>query len=63
MEIILDKVKHENTVACLHSNASKNFLIINVIREYSYGIQRKFDEGGQRIICLTMGIVFHVERV
>ncbi|CAF0778180.1 unnamed protein product [Adineta ricciae] len=51
---ILDKVKHENTVACLHSNTSKNFLIINVIREYSYGIQRKFDEGGQRIICLTM---------
>ncbi|UJR26111.1 hypothetical protein I4U23_007457 [Adineta vaga] len=51
---VLDKVKRENTVVCLHSITSKNFLIINVIREHSYGIQRKFDEGGQRIICLTM---------
>jgi hypothetical protein len=42
---------------CLHSNASKNFLIINVIREYSYGIQRHFQEGGQRIICLSMGTI------
>ncbi len=48
-------MKRENTVVCLHSNASKNFLIITVIREYSYGIQRNFDQGGQRIICLSMG--------
>ncbi|CAF4861238.1 unnamed protein product, partial [Rotaria sp. Silwood1] len=51
---VLDKAKRENTVVCLHSNTSKNFLIINVIREYSYGTQRNFDEGGQRIICLSM---------
>ncbi len=53
---VLDQVKRENTVVCLHSNTSKNFLLITVIREYSYGIQRNFDQGGQRIICLTMGI-------
>ncbi len=53
---VLDKVKRENTVVCLHSNTSKNFLIITLIREYSYGIQRNFDQGGQRIICLSMGI-------
>ncbi|CAF1396567.1 unnamed protein product [Adineta steineri] len=50
----LDKVKRENTVVCLHSNTSKNFLIINVIREYSYGIKQNLEQGGQRIICLTM---------
>ena len=39
----------------MHSNTSKHFLIITLIREYSYGIQRPFDQGGQRIICLSMG--------
>ena len=52
---MLDKAKRENTVVCLHSNASKNFLIINVIREHSTGIERSLNDGGQRIVCLTMG--------
>ncbi|CAF4812845.1 unnamed protein product, partial [Rotaria magnacalcarata] len=51
---VLDKVKRENTIVCLHSNTSKNFLIINVIREYSYGIKQNFDEGGQCIVFLSM---------
>jgi len=52
---ILDKVKRENTVVCLHSTASKNFLIVTIIREFSSGIQRNFDQNGQRIVCLSMG--------
>ncbi|CAF0737673.1 unnamed protein product [Didymodactylos carnosus] len=51
---VLNNAKKQNTIVCLHSTTSKSFLMINVIREYFHGINKKIEDGGQRIVCLTM---------